>query len=525
MTAPILAAYIAGGGPRSPWGLPTGDTSCGRAQGGCVQAFENRLWATSPGTGGFAIRAPQSDYWLASGGEAGVLGYPTADRTCSAADACRQEFQGGLLATSPATGTRTVTPGYGAVWAAQNWGGGPLGYPTSELICGLKGGGCGQLFQGGRVYDTAATGAHALGGEVLAGWIAAGAEAGRLGYPTGDLLCGLSGGGCRQEFQGGLLATSPGTGTRVVPPGTGAVWAAQSWEGGPLGYPTSGPICGLAGGGCGQLFEGGRVYDKAGTGAHALRGEVLTAWIAAGAEAGRLGYPTGDLVCGLTGGGCRQDFQGGTLWSHAAGTHRTTGDLAAAWQAAGGEGGALGYPTTGPICGLTGGGCGQLFEGGRIYHTAGTGAHVVTGAFLDSWIAAGAEAGRLGYPTADQACGLLDSGCGQVFQRGRIYSTAATGTHAVAGAFYTLWAGQGYEGGPLGYPTSGQVCGLAGGGCEQHFQGGALYYSSTTGTRVVAGAVATAHRAAGGRPGALGFPTSGLICGLTGGGCGQLFQG
>ncbi|MCZ2806456.1 sugar dehydrogenase, partial [Modestobacter sp. VKM Ac-2983] len=92
------------------------------------------------------------------------------------------------------------------------------------------------------------------------------------------------------------------------------------------------------------------------------------------------------------------------------------------------------------------------------------------------------EAGPLGYPVTGLICGMRDGGCGQVFQGGRIYSSPATGAHAMSGAIHTAWVQQGYEVGPLGYPSSGAV--LVPGGTAQGFQGGRLEHDQVTG-RVV----------------------------------------
>ncbi|WP_026928333.1 trypsin-like serine protease, partial [Granulicoccus phenolivorans] len=89
-----------------------------------------------------------------------------------------------------------------------------------------------------------------------------------------------------------------------------------------------------------------------------------------------LGNPTGDQVCGLSQGGCVRTYQGGTLaWSSATGWHVTRNAIGAKWAAVGREGGRLGYPTTDEICGLTGGGCYQLFTGGAVLWSPATGTH------------------------------------------------------------------------------------------------------------------------------------------------------
>ncbi|MCF6746764.1 hypothetical protein E9529_21420, partial [Blastococcus sp. KM273128] len=82
--------------------------------------------------------------------------------------------------------------------------------------CGLKDGGCYQVFQGGALYWSPATGAKAVSGFLWSRWASLGYEGGWLGYPAGDVRCGLKDGGCYQVFQGGALYWSPATGAKAV---------------------------------------------------------------------------------------------------------------------------------------------------------------------------------------------------------------------------------------------------------------------------------------------------------------------
>jgi uncharacterized protein with LGFP repeats len=96
-----------------------------------------------------------------------------------------------------------------------------------------------------------------------------------------------------------------------------------------------------------------------------------------GYEKSRLGYPVTNEICGLTGGGCYQGFQGGTIhWSPTTGAHATWGAIRAAWGALGYEKSKLGYPVTNEICGLANGGCVQNFHGGTISRTDAAGIKV-----------------------------------------------------------------------------------------------------------------------------------------------------
>ncbi|MGY1772967.1 LGFP repeat-containing protein, partial [Blastococcus sp. SYSU D00813] len=143
------------------------------------------------------------------------------------------------------------------------------------------------------------------------GWKATGWERGVLGYPSADRVCGLPGGGCRQQFAGGVVSTSPATGTQVVRGALLSAWNATGGEAGTLGYATAAERCGLVRSGCFQVFQNGSVYWSPTTGAHPVSGPIRDAWKALQWERGPLGYPTGDPVVSPT--EITQRFEGGTL--------------------------------------------------------------------------------------------------------------------------------------------------------------------------------------------------------------------
>src|SRR5688500_8676604 len=139
----------------------------------------------------------------------------------------------------------------------------------------------------------------------------------------------------------------------------------------------------------------------------------------------------------------------------------------------------MGYPTTGTICGIRNGGCWQAFQGGHIHWSPATGAQITTGAIRDAWARSGWENGRLGYPTTGTICGLRNGGCGQAFQGGSIHWSPGTGAQITTGAIRTAWARQGWESGRLGYPTAGET--VSGGVARQTFQGGSITVDLRTG--------------------------------------------
>ena len=224
-------------------------------------------------------------------------------------------------------------------------------------------------------------------------------------------------------------------------------------------------------------FAHGSILASPDGAVHTVRGGIGNEYVSLGYEHGYLGLPTSDEVCGLRNGGCYQNFQNGQIhWSPGSGAHATRGAIRDEWRATGWENGPLGYPTTDEVCGLRNGGCYQNFENGSINWTSTTGAHALHGAIRDEWGRTGWENGPLGYPTTDEVCGLRNGGCYQTYQDGSIHWTSATGAHATHGAIGERWASQNWEQGPLGYPTSDEIA--TGTGSYQMFEGGAIIWTA-----------------------------------------------
>ncbi|WP_346620024.1 reprolysin-like metallopeptidase [Blastococcus montanus] len=361
-------------------------------------------------------------------GGAAALGQPVAGRTCGLRDGgCFTHYDRGSIYWSPATGARLVDGDIRARWGALGWEPGRYGYPVTDARCGLRDGGCLQHFQGGSIYWTPFAGARAVDGDIRARWGALGWELGRYGFPVTDARCGLRDGGCLQHFQGGSIYWTPFAGARAVDGDIRARWGALGWELGRYGFPVTDARCGLRDGGCLQHFQGGSIYWTPFAGARAVDGDIRARWGALGWELGRYGFPVTDARCGLRDGGCLQHFQGGSIyWTPFAGARAVDGDIRARWGALGWELGYFGYPVTDARCGLRGGGCLQQFQGGSIYWTQSTGAQAVDGAIRSRWGQLGWENGYLGYPVQG-AVRLPDGDASQRFQGGTLHWSARTG--------------------------------------------------------------------------------------------------
>jgi uncharacterized protein with LGFP repeats len=228
-----------------------------------------------------------------------------------------------------------------AKWRQLGGAGGVLGARTTDEKATSKRAGSYATFEHGAIYWSPTTGAHAVIGTIRDRWKALGSENGYLGFPTSDQLTLAK--GTFSRFEGGSIYWSKSTGAHAVRGAIRDRWGALGWENGFLGYPTTSEIA-LRGGAL-TAFQGGSVYWSPATGAHAVRGAIRDRWGALGWENGFLGYPTTDEI-GLRGGAFTA-FQGGSVyWSPATGAHAVRGAIRDAWGATGWENGSLGYPTS-----------------------------------------------------------------------------------------------------------------------------------------------------------------------------------
>ncbi|RKR30206.1 LGFP repeat-containing protein [Arthrobacter oryzae] len=464
--------------PTNSWlGAATHAITCA-ADGGCSQSFigGNAYWSAA--TGAVPVDPKIETLWNNAGGATGQYGYPVNAPVTDSTGTVTQQFRNGMLTT----GTPPVSGSIATEWNAAGGASGPLGNPTGAEIT-LPSGGSYQQFENGRIYQSAATGAHKFVNlsEVYNRWTGSGAEAGPLGYPTTDLTTGLANGGSSQEFQNGGIFTSPRSIAVIVKGGIRSVWQKFGAQDGKMGYPTSEEIPGYKGG-VYQSYQGGAIYWTPATGAHMSTGGIRADWQSFAAENGPLGYPTTDEISGLVNGGVYQSYQGGAIYySPASGAHMSTGGIRSVWGQYGYERGKMGYPTTDEVS-LNNGGVYQGYQGGAIYYSPASGAHMSTGGIRSAWGRLGYERGKMGYPTSDEIGGLINGGVYQRYQGGAIYWAPATGAHSSTGAIRAAWARLGYERGKLGYPTSDEYA--ISGGVRQIYQGGYIDYSYRYGVQV-----------------------------------------
>ncbi|MBT1001689.1 hypothetical protein KIH31_03660 [Paenarthrobacter sp. DKR-5] len=306
----ITSRYAALGGQVGWLGQPASNEYSGLRNGGAYQHFQRGTIAWSAPTGARTAGGAIRSAWFGSGFINGPFGYPVTDEVRGLrGGGAYQSYQGGVLIWSPATGARESKGAIRAAWGATGFERGFLGYPVSNEYASA-GAGRVQDYQGGRIAWSAATGAHVLRGAIGAAYAGAGGPAGVLGYPTGSEATGQRSGGAYQTFEGGRIVWSPATGARILTGAVASKYVSASGINGVLGYPTSGAGS-IRDGGVYQNFQGGSIHWSKSTGAHVTSGAVRAAWAATGWENGKLGYPVSDQYAAGT--AVVQEFEGGSI--------------------------------------------------------------------------------------------------------------------------------------------------------------------------------------------------------------------
>lgn len=240
-------------------GYPVTDEVGGLRDGGVYQNYEHGAILYEPNHGTFVSQGAIRNLWAATGFENGSLGYPITNEVAGLKNGgVYQNYERGAIIWSPASGAHTSFGAIRGVWAATGFENGGLGYPVTDDVAGLKDGGVYQNYQGGAIIWSPATGAHLSVGATRIEWAATGFENGRLGYPVTDEVSGLKNGGVYQNYQGGAVIWSPASGAHASVGAIRTMWAAAGFESGRLGYPTSDEYA-TSPGNVAQNYQGGTI--------------------------------------------------------------------------------------------------------------------------------------------------------------------------------------------------------------------------------------------------------------------------
>ncbi|HEX3479660.1 MAG TPA: hypothetical protein VHT91_31770 [Kofleriaceae bacterium] len=131
----------------------------------------------------------------------------------------------------------------------------------------------------------------------------------------------------------------------------------------------------------------------------------------------------------------------------------------------------------------------QTFDSGDIWWSPGTGAHEIHGDIRNCFMKLGGmgSQGFLGWPLTDEMGAPDGIGRANRFQGGAIYWTPTTGAHAVHGAILDRWSALGFERSYLGYPIADEADWIvpgttAPGGRQSTFQRGQIVWTPQNGT-------------------------------------------
>lgn len=580
-TSAIETAYIMQGGASGPLGAATSTITAESANGGGMyQRFQNGwiLWTKSAGAQ--IVPADLMPFYRDAGGPSGTYGWPTTKATTTTAGGggTRQDFQGGILMRSTAAGAVIPVTG-GFATGLDSYGGvaNGLGWPLAPRTRDAGTGMAAQRFQNGLMLHSG-TWHVAIATEFEQFWRDRGDFDGPYGKPTSrPFITDASGGGVRQNFEGGVLMHSAASGKVVTI--TGGFISAMDAYGGVangLGWPVTARSKDPATGLFVQQYQRGTILHD-GRKHAAVANEFLDAYLASGGFTGSWGFPKSKPYYSTTGGGgVRQNFSIGSLFSSSAapGTVAVTGGFVTALDAYGGVNGGVGWPTEGRTRDAVTGFYSQSFQHGVIVHTGSkhqfiateflahyasqggpsgslgwaTGAPVrsssgvyehftggslflpqgsstvltVSGAFRDAFHAYGGVSG-IGWPLANRTRDAQTDLYLQSFQRGSILSDG-TRTQFVAKELLASYLASDGPYGAMGWPTS--MPQVSDSGVSQSFEHGVLVWTSADGVKSIAGELASTWRAAGGLDGSYGVPTSvAYVSSASGGGVRQNFAG
>lgn len=154
--SPIQQRYAALGGQASFLGAPIGVQYA--VPGGLAQDYQHGQILWSSGTAAHEVHGLIDTRYRTAGAATSVLGLPVTDETITADRVGRfNNFVGGSIYWSPASGAHVVRGAIRTRWAALGAERGRLGYPTSDETAVL--GGRQNTFQHGTIFWNSRTGA------------------------------------------------------------------------------------------------------------------------------------------------------------------------------------------------------------------------------------------------------------------------------------------------------------------------------------------------------------------------------
>ncbi|MEH0110461.1 M12 family metallo-peptidase [Tersicoccus sp. MR15.9] len=166
--SPATGAMVSKGAVRGAWGrqgfekgrlgYPTTDEVSGQAAGGVYQTYQGATIVWSSATGARISEGAIRGAWGRQNYQNGRLGYPTTDEVRGLRNGgVYQIYQGATILWSSASGAHIVQGAIRGAWAKQGSQDGRLGYPLTDEYVNAAGQ-VQQDYQGGRITWSSATG-------------------------------------------------------------------------------------------------------------------------------------------------------------------------------------------------------------------------------------------------------------------------------------------------------------------------------------------------------------------------------
>ncbi|MCF2529553.1 PQQ-dependent sugar dehydrogenase [Yinghuangia soli] len=236
----IHAKWRALGGEGGSLGYPATDEGNTGRPGGRYNNFEKGSITWSATTGAHAVSGAFGAKYAQYGWDAGILGFPVSDEAPTGRPGGRYiNFQNGVIIVSDVGGARAVYGGIFTKWGQTGWDGGYLGFPLTDEANTGRPGGRYAVFQGGTIYWSAQTGPQVVMGAIAQKYAEYNWDSGGLGFPTTSEASTRNGAARFNHFQGGAIYWSPQTGAHAIYGGIRVRWDAKGAETSYLGLPTS----------------------------------------------------------------------------------------------------------------------------------------------------------------------------------------------------------------------------------------------------------------------------------------------
>ncbi|MDO4967839.1 MAG: hypothetical protein Q4E70_03740 [Candidatus Saccharibacteria bacterium] len=311
------------------------------------------------------------------------------------------------------------------------------------------------------------------------------------------------------QYQHGVILGNDETGYFRVKNAAFTKWKDYSDT---LGYPTSDWQHNSETGMEWQNFKNGVVVGNDSHGWHVSMGKSRSVWASFNFESGILGWPTSELQENSKTGMRWQNYTGGKIVGNdEKGWFISVGKSAEVWEKHDYESGELGFPTSNLYRNSSTGMEWQNYENGVIVGNDSHGWFISMGKSRSVWAGYGFEGGTLGWPTSDI---IKNSETGMEWQNytgGVIVGNDEKGWFISKGKSREAWSRNGFESGVLGFPTSNLYRNNSTGMEWQYYENGAIVGNDSRGWFISIGASREVWRYRSFEGGVLGWPTSDII--------------